>query len=129
MNKQLPLAVKIVASLFLITGLYNLIIIFIFLLRDLDSYENKNFFEIISQAINIVPLVYALANVLVGRYLFKLQYWAYSLGLILTIFSLGSYIYIFMQGERPYLTGPLLSIAILILLIKGKEDFKKHENF
>jgi len=120
------LYIKIAGTIFQILGLFTLILTFGFLLKDI---EPKEFMQIITQPEIIIPLSYSILYTLIGFFLKKRHYWAYICGLILTILPLLSYIYILIRGETPILIQPLLLLAILTLLILGRDEFNREKNF
>ena len=125
MNKIPSTPIKIAAFFFLVGGLLNLVVAVTNLTVSSTSADPESLRGIVNQLTQIITIVSAVLNVLVGWFLIKAKRWSYILGLILVILALVMHGLVLVQVGTTRWYGLALSAAILILLVVGRKDFKK----
>lgn len=130
MEKQPSWPIKIAAFLLLVGGLFGLLVA---VSRLTVSVSNPRTAVDLRGAINqfsqIISIGWGAASILAGWFLMKLKRWAYVLSLVLvSLASLMHLLVIVQVGTARYYSF-VLSLAILIVLIVGKKDFKRQQNF
>ncbi len=125
MDKTISTPIKIAAFFFLVGGLLSLIMAVTNLTVSSTSTDQESLRSIVNQLVQIITIVSAVLSFLVGWFLIKAKRWSYILGLVLVILALGMHVLALTQVGTTRWYGLGLSIAILILLIVGRKDFKK----
>ncbi|MEK7665681.1 MAG: hypothetical protein AAB337_02260 [Patescibacteria group bacterium] len=125
MNKIISTPIKIAAFFFLAGGLLNLVVAVTNLTVSNTSADPESFRDVVNQLTQIITVISAVLNILVGWFLIKAKRWSYILGFILVIPALGMHVLALSQVGTTRWYGLALSVAILILLIIGRKDFKK----
>ena len=125
MNKIISTPIKIAAFFFLVGGLLNLVVAVTNLTVSNTSADPESFRDVVNQLTQIITVISAVLNILVGWFLIKAKRWSYILSFILVIPALGMHVLALSQVGTTRWYGLALSVAILILLIIGRKDFKK----
>lgn len=125
MNKTISTPTKVAAFFFLVGGLLNLAIAVTNLTVSSTSTDPESLTGAISQLTQIITIGSAILNALVGWFLIQAKSWSYKLGLVLVILALIIHVLALTQVGTTRWYGLALSVAILVLLIVGKKDFKK----
>ena len=125
MNKTTSTPIKIAAFCFLVGGLLNLAGAVSSLTVSNTSADQESLRGVVSQLTQIVTAVSAVLSIFVGWFLIKAKRWSYILGLVLVILALAMHGILLIQMGTTRWYGLALSVAILILLIAGRKDFKK----
>ncbi|KKQ80819.1 MAG: hypothetical protein UT02_C0002G0044 [Parcubacteria group bacterium GW2011_GWC2_38_7] len=125
MNKKISTPVKIAAFFFLVGGLLNLVVAVTNLTVSSTSTDPESLRGVVNQLTQIITIISAVLNFLVGWFLIKAKRWSYILGLILVILALGMHGLTLSQVGTTRWYGLALSATILILLVIGRKDFKK----
>ncbi len=125
MSNTLSSPIKVAAGLFMIAGLINLIVTFTNLTSSPSSIEPESLQATANELTQIINIISAVIGILIGCFLLKAKHWAYTLGLILVSLGLVTHLLDLSQVGTTVWYRLILSAAILISLIVGRNDFKK----
>jgi len=125
MSKKPSTAIQIAAFILLAGGLLSLMAALIKLTVLSTANAPADIRLTVEKITNMLTIVWSSLSVLSGWYLIKMKRWSYILGLVLMVIAIGGNIFVLSQVGTTSWLAFSLSVAILILLIVGKKDFKK----
>jgi len=125
MSKKPSTAIQIAAFILLAGGLLSLMAALIKLTVLSTANAPADIRLTVEKTTNMLTIVWSSLSVLSGWYLIKMKRWSYILGLVLMVIAIGGNIFVLSQVGTTSWLAFSLSVAILILLIVGKKDFKK----
>lgn len=123
MNKNLSTPIKIVAFLFIASGLINIGLSIVNLTAPTIQIDSQGFQGFVSELVSYFGIGFGLLDILIGWSLIKLKHWAYIVGLMLTIITLGMHIFTLAELSTTKYISLASSLVILILLIIGRKNF------
>ncbi len=127
MKQSISTPIKIAAFFFLVGGMLNVLSAFTKLSLSVISTDPDSFRYMANQLIQIITILSAVLNILVGWFLMQAKRWAYIVGLILATLSLLMGGLVVAQSGTTQWFGLGVSVALLILLGIGRKDFRSFD--